>query len=367
MGSGGMDGAGNIAIGYNGAGASTNPGIRYAGRLAGDPAGTLPQGENTLVNGTGSSSTNRYGDYNHMSLDPVDDCTFWFTGEWNPSSSWSTRIGRFSFDACGATCGNGIVEPGEACDGAELNGGTCGSEGCTGGGSVTCNSTCNGFDTSACSGCPVCDNDGLCEAGEDCNSCANDCASGSSNGAVNGNGICEAGDGETCLNSNDCAGVQGGRPSNRYCCGDGSSGTGAVDCSDPRCSSGSSECTNVPVPTGSYCCGDTTCDLGEDCATCALDCNNGPEDCSNGTDEDCDGAIDCADSDCATDPACVCTPTTENCTNGSDDDCDGDVDCDDADCSSDPACDTTCQPKNATCSTGSECCSGICKNNGSCR
>ena len=38
-----------------------------------------------------------------MSVDPVDDCTFWFTGEYNPASQWSTRIGAFRFDACGST------------------------------------------------------------------------------------------------------------------------------------------------------------------------------------------------------------------------------------------------------------------------
>ena len=57
--------------------------MRYAGRLASDTPGTLPQGEHTLVNGTASNSSNRYGDYSAMSVDPSDDCTFWFTGQWN--------------------------------------------------------------------------------------------------------------------------------------------------------------------------------------------------------------------------------------------------------------------------------------------
>ena len=363
MGSGSMDGAGNIAVAYNVAGASTFPGLNYAGRLAGDPAGSLPQGENVLVAGSASSSTNRYGDYNQMTLDPVDDCTFWVTGEYNAASAWSTRIGRFKFDACGGTCGNGVQEPGEVCDGADLNGGTCGTEGCTGGGTLACNATCNGYDTVDCLDCPVCDNDGVCEAGEDCNSCSGDCPTGSVSGAASGNGVCEAGDGESCLTTNDCNGTQGGRPSNRYCCGDGSTGTGAVDCSDPRCGGA---CTNVPVMTGSYCCGDLSCDVGEDCSTCNLDCSNGPEICDNGTDEDCDGDVDCADADCSQDSACVCNPASEVCDNGTDDDCDGDVDCADADCDSDPACAVTCIPKNGSCSAG-PCCSGTCKPNGTCR
>jgi hypothetical protein len=101
MGAIAMDGSGNIALGYNVGDASTYPGLRYAGRLASDPLGTLPQGEHTLINGTASNSSNRYGDYSAMSVDPSDDCTFWFTGEWNSASTWSTRIGKLKFDQCG--------------------------------------------------------------------------------------------------------------------------------------------------------------------------------------------------------------------------------------------------------------------------
>ena len=101
MGSVAMDGAGNIALGYNVSSQTVYPSIRYAGRLAADPLGTLPQGEYTLINGTAVNGSNRYGDYAAMSVDPVDDCTFWFTGEWNATGQWSTRIGAFKFDACG--------------------------------------------------------------------------------------------------------------------------------------------------------------------------------------------------------------------------------------------------------------------------
>jgi hypothetical protein len=96
-----MDGAGNIALGYNVSSSTIYPSLRYAGRLASDPLGTLPQGEYTLVTGAAANGSNRYGDYAAMSVDPVDDCTFWFTGEWNSTSQWSTRIGAFKFDACG--------------------------------------------------------------------------------------------------------------------------------------------------------------------------------------------------------------------------------------------------------------------------
>jgi len=100
MGAIAMDGAGNIALGYNVSSSSVYPGLRYTGRLAGDPLGAMTQGETVLAAGTARNSSNRYGDYAAMSVDPVDDCTFWFTGEYNAATSWSTRIGAFKFDQC---------------------------------------------------------------------------------------------------------------------------------------------------------------------------------------------------------------------------------------------------------------------------
>ena len=97
-----MDRSGNMALGYNVSNSSTYPGIRYVGRLSSDTTGTMPQGEHTIVNGSASNGSNRYGDYAAMSIDPSDDCTFWFTSQWNASSSWSTRIAKFKFDQCGS-------------------------------------------------------------------------------------------------------------------------------------------------------------------------------------------------------------------------------------------------------------------------
>ncbi|MCB9135041.1 MAG: proprotein convertase P-domain-containing protein [Anaerolineales bacterium] len=102
MGAIAMDGSGNIAVGYNISSSTLFPSLRYTGRLESDPLGTMPQGEGILVNGTASNGSNRYGDYASMSVDPVDDCTFWFTGEYNSTSTWSTRIGAFKFDQCGS-------------------------------------------------------------------------------------------------------------------------------------------------------------------------------------------------------------------------------------------------------------------------
>ena len=97
-----MDGSGNIAMGYNVSDATTtSPGLRYIGRLASDRLDTMPRGEFTLVDGSAANASNRYGDYSGMAVDPVNECTFWFTGEYNVASQWSTRIGAFRFNACG--------------------------------------------------------------------------------------------------------------------------------------------------------------------------------------------------------------------------------------------------------------------------
>src|SRR5204863_5991871 len=78
MGSTAMDKNGDLAIGFSASSASISPQIRYAGRLATDAANTLAQGEATLFSGTGSQTgtSNRWGDYSALTVDPVDDCTF---------------------------------------------------------------------------------------------------------------------------------------------------------------------------------------------------------------------------------------------------------------------------------------------------
>ena len=108
MGAAAMDQQGNMALGYSASSSSINPQIRYAGRLAGDPINTLPQVEVTMFAGTGSQTgTNgRWGDYSDMTIDPVDDCTFWYTQEYyqtTGSFNWRTRIGNFKFPGCGGT------------------------------------------------------------------------------------------------------------------------------------------------------------------------------------------------------------------------------------------------------------------------
>ena len=100
MGAIAMDGEGNIAVGYNVTGQGTFTSLRYTGRLAADAPGSM-RAETSLAVGTAVNSSTRYGDYAQMSIDPADDCTFWFTGEYNPATQWRTRLGAFKFDSCG--------------------------------------------------------------------------------------------------------------------------------------------------------------------------------------------------------------------------------------------------------------------------
>lgn len=110
MGSVAQDKKGNMAVGYSVVnGVDVFPGIRYTGRLAGDPLGQLTQGEGTIIDGSGvqRGTNSRWGDYTSMNVDPVDDCTFWYVNEYytlagqlSSTSGWQTRIGSFKLPGC---------------------------------------------------------------------------------------------------------------------------------------------------------------------------------------------------------------------------------------------------------------------------
>ena len=108
MGSAAMDLQGNLALCYSVSSAAVVPGLRCTGRLAADPANTMTQGESTMFAGAGSQSGtgNRWGDYSDLTIDPVDDCTFWYTSEYYPTGStlfnWRTRVVSFKFPGCTA-------------------------------------------------------------------------------------------------------------------------------------------------------------------------------------------------------------------------------------------------------------------------
>jgi hypothetical protein len=104
MGSAALDASGNLALGYSVSSSTTYPSIRYAGRLVIDPAGSLTQGETSLIAGGGSQTHTaaRWGDYSMMALDPADDGTFWYTQEYikttaegGATAPWRTRVGSF--------------------------------------------------------------------------------------------------------------------------------------------------------------------------------------------------------------------------------------------------------------------------------
>jgi len=100
-----MDKTGNIGLGYSVSSALIYPSIKYTGREVGDPLGTL-QAETTLAAGSGSQTGyNRWGDYSAMRIDPSDDCTFWYTQEYQTTTdtvAWNTRVGSFKFPNCGS-------------------------------------------------------------------------------------------------------------------------------------------------------------------------------------------------------------------------------------------------------------------------
>jgi hypothetical protein len=110
MGSIAQDRDGNMGLGYSVVnGVDVYPGIRFTGRLAGDPLGQMTQGEGVIMDGTGVQLTtnSRWGDYTSMNIDPVDDCTFWYVNEYytlagqqSSLAGWQTRIGSFKMPGC---------------------------------------------------------------------------------------------------------------------------------------------------------------------------------------------------------------------------------------------------------------------------
>ncbi len=103
MGTAAMDKFGNIGMGYNVTKTSATtkfPSLRYTGRAAADPLGVMTLGETEVATGAAAETSGRWGDYYQMTVDPVDDCTFWFVGMYRPGGSWQTRIADFKFPGC---------------------------------------------------------------------------------------------------------------------------------------------------------------------------------------------------------------------------------------------------------------------------
>ena len=100
----GLDSIGNIGVVYSRSGVSSFPSVYFAGREVGDSSGTLRQ-ESSCIDGTGVQTTGdgRWGDYASVSVDPIDECTFWMTNEYVESTGsfdWDTRVCTFQFAGC---------------------------------------------------------------------------------------------------------------------------------------------------------------------------------------------------------------------------------------------------------------------------
>jgi hypothetical protein len=98
-----MDKIGDMALGYSLSSGGLYPSIAFAGRLPSDPPGAL-ETETDLIAGSGSQiGSARWGDYSSMTTDPTDDCTFWYTNQYqvtNGAWNWNTRIVNFVFPGC---------------------------------------------------------------------------------------------------------------------------------------------------------------------------------------------------------------------------------------------------------------------------
>lgn len=104
MGSIGMDKNGDIALGYSKSSKTLDPSIEYVGRVPTDALGKMESAHN-VITGTGvqTASSNRWGDYSSMQIDPVDDCTFWYAQEYyktTGSFNFSTHMNSFKFTTC---------------------------------------------------------------------------------------------------------------------------------------------------------------------------------------------------------------------------------------------------------------------------
>jgi hypothetical protein len=103
LGSMAMDRKGDVGMGYSFGGDPNYPGQRFAARLANDPKGQLTFHESVLAEGKASQTGSlRWEDYTNITMDPSDDCTFWFVGDYLKSGATTstTRIGSFIVPGC---------------------------------------------------------------------------------------------------------------------------------------------------------------------------------------------------------------------------------------------------------------------------
>ncbi|MFM9950723.1 MAG: T9SS type A sorting domain-containing protein [Saprospiraceae bacterium] len=113
-----INAAGDIGLMYNISSTTTFPGIRATGRRACDPPGQMTEAEMVIATGAAANASNRYGDYNALSVDPADEMTFWGTAQYNPTSQWRTRIASFDITPCCELKIVDVTQTDEICPGA---------------------------------------------------------------------------------------------------------------------------------------------------------------------------------------------------------------------------------------------------------
>jgi PKD repeat protein len=140
MGTIAMDKSGNMAMAYNVTKESAPTKfatLGYTGRTVADAAGVMSLGENEVAIGTAVETSGRWGDYYQMTVDPVDDCTFWFVGMYRPTGGWQTHIQDFKFPSCSGVTTYTISGTVATAAGAGISGVTVS----TGGNSTTTNAS----------------------------------------------------------------------------------------------------------------------------------------------------------------------------------------------------------------------------------
>jgi hypothetical protein len=97
-----IDRFGNIGIGFSFGGTPNFAGQRFAGRLSNDPLGQLTLREMVLAEGEAAQNAVRWEDYTQTAIDPSDDCTIWYVGDYlkQGATNYSSRIGAFRFPGC---------------------------------------------------------------------------------------------------------------------------------------------------------------------------------------------------------------------------------------------------------------------------
>ncbi len=101
MGTIAQDKFGNIALGYAVTSGTKFPSLRITGRKLNDPLGQMTEPEIEVATGSNRSNSTRWGDYFHLTVDPVTDENFWLNGMYSTGTQdWRTRVAHFKFNNC---------------------------------------------------------------------------------------------------------------------------------------------------------------------------------------------------------------------------------------------------------------------------